>query len=109
MSRKKLIVLSNAVEGREADFNQWYTNRHLADVLKVPGFVAAQRFEIQGDPVQGARWRYFALYDVEHDNPDEAIAELTSRVGTAAMPMSDSMSEAMICALYSPITDRVIA
>ena len=38
-----LLVLSNAVEGKEDEFNDWYSNVHLHDGVKVPGFVAAVR------------------------------------------------------------------
>ena len=44
MPRYNLIVLTNPVDGREDEYNDWYTNVHLDDVLKVPGVVAAQRF-----------------------------------------------------------------
>jgi len=38
------LVLTNAVPGREEEFNRWYTEQHLPDVLRVPGVVSAQRF-----------------------------------------------------------------
>ena len=44
MAKYLLISLSNAVEGKEDEFNDWYTNRHMLDLLAVDGFVAAQRF-----------------------------------------------------------------
>lgn len=46
MARHHFIVLSNPVAGREDDYNDWYDNEHLDDVLKVEGFVAAQRFRL---------------------------------------------------------------
>jgi len=36
------VVQANAVNGREQEFNDWYTNRHLLDVMALPGIVAAQ-------------------------------------------------------------------
>src|SRR3546814_16369245 len=39
------IVLTNATPGDDEQFNDWYTNTHIPDVLAVPGFVAAQRSE----------------------------------------------------------------
>ena len=49
MTKCNFVILSNPVAGREDEFNEWYTKQHLDDVLKVPGFVAAQRFTAQ-DP-----------------------------------------------------------
>ncbi len=31
------VVHSNPVAGREDEYNDWYSNRHLADVVAVPG------------------------------------------------------------------------
>lgn len=46
-------VHSNPVPGREDEYNDWYTNQHLSDVLASPGFVAAQRFEVAAPPASG--------------------------------------------------------
>jgi hypothetical protein len=46
-----LVVLTNAVEGKEAEFNEWYSKTHLKDVIAIPGFKSAQRFKISGQPV----------------------------------------------------------
>ena len=42
--RAVLIVMSDAVEGRDDEYNDWYDRVHLADVLALPGFVAARRY-----------------------------------------------------------------
>jgi len=34
MSRHVFAVLTNPVEGREAEFNAWYDDRHVHDILK---------------------------------------------------------------------------
>ena len=44
MAKYTFVVLTNAVEGKDDAFDEWYTNTHLGDVLAVPGFVSAQRF-----------------------------------------------------------------
>ena len=109
MGSYKLVVLTKPVEGREDEFNTWYTDQHLGDVLAIPGFAAAQRFKIKGDPVSPNPWSYFAVYEVEHENPQVAVDDLMSRVGTDKMPMSDAMDEDLYCVLYEPITPRVVA
>ena len=47
MAKYTFVVLTNAVEGKDDAFDEWYTNTHLGDVLAVPGFVSAQRFTHQ--------------------------------------------------------------
>src|SRR5258706_13453663 len=44
LERHIFVVQTSAVPGREDEFNRWYDDEHLAQVLEVPGFVAAQRF-----------------------------------------------------------------
>ena len=45
MRNFRLVVLTNPVAGREDEYNDWYSNRHLGDVIAIPGIVAAQRFK----------------------------------------------------------------
>ena len=69
--RAMLLVLSDAVEGRDDEYNDWYDHVHLPDVLAVPGFVAARRYvaepSVHGElPAQ----RYAAIYEMEGDDLD---------------------------------------
>lgn len=108
MTRSYYVVQTNAVEGREDEFQDWYTNRHLADVLAVPGFVAAQRF--QASPTQRAGqppYRFLALYEIE-GNPADALEALGQAVADG-MELSDAMAPDPSAYVFSPITDRVTA
>lgn len=68
MIEAQLVVLTNAVEGRDADFNDWYTNVHARDTMRMRGALAQQRFAFSDDQVQdfGGQFpaQYLALYDV---------------------------------------------
>lgn len=87
MTTHKLVVMTNAVDGQDDTFNNWYDNVHLRDVVAIPGVVGAQRFRF----ADNGKWRYLALYDVEGDVAP-VLAELESRVGTDAMVMTDAMN-----------------
>jgi hypothetical protein len=93
MSTQYFMVLTDPVEGQEAAYNDWYDNRHLADVLKVDGFVSAQRFRLShqkpqaGAPASG----YLAIYGIETDDVDATLAALMARLGTDAMPVSPAL------------------
>ena len=103
-----LVVLTNAVAGQEEEFNEWYSNQHLGDVIAVPGFVSAQRFRLASKPVAGEPlYKYYATYDLETDDPDAAIAEMMARVGTDKMPMSTGMDPTFYVVLYEPITAKM--
>ena len=45
-----LIVFSRPTPGREDEFNKWYSDQHVGDLLKVPGIVAGQRS--RGAPIE---------------------------------------------------------
>ena len=46
MARQLFMVLSEAVEGREDDYNDWYENTHLDEVIETSAVVSAQRFKL---------------------------------------------------------------
>lgn len=68
MIEAQLVVLTNAVEGRDADFNDWYSNIHARDTMRMRGALAQQRFSFSDDQVQDFDGefpaKYLALYDV---------------------------------------------
>jgi hypothetical protein len=110
MANKQLmIVLSNAAEGRDKEYNDWYTNVHLRDVLKVPGMVAAQRYKLGSSQLASAakaQWQYLAVYEMETDDPAATMAEIGKRARTPAMPVPDVVKD-NFAFTYEPITGRV--
>lgn len=103
-----LVVMSGPVEGREEEYNDWYTNQHLGDVLSVKGFTAARRFVVANG--HKASPSYMALYDIECDDPAALLKELSKRAGTPAMPVSSAMDAASAkFTLYEAITPQVKA
>jgi len=103
-----MVVLTNPVPGREQEYNDWYDNRHIPDVLAVPGFVGAQRFNLVVNPGGGEpQWRYYATYQMETDDPKGAIADVLGRWCTERMPNSDSLDQALFFGVYEAITPFV--
>lgn len=85
MARYKFMAQCNAFDQREEDFNNWYDSQHLPDMLKIPGFVSAERFTLVGD----GPFRFLAIYEMDTDDLGASLAEIGKRAGTAAMPISD--------------------
>jgi hypothetical protein len=92
------VVISDALPEREEEFNAWYDQVHLADVLRVPGFVAAQRFKLV-QPESNLSGRYLALYEIETEDPQAALTELMKRSGTQQMIMSEAMNMTKVSAM----------
>lgn len=109
MARYMLVVQTNAVEGRHAEFNEWYDRRHIPDLLALPGVISARRYEQAPDqlgaglaPMELAprQFRYLALYEIETDDTTGWIRELMTRVGTARMPVSEALSPLLSAVLW---------
>jgi hypothetical protein len=108
MTAYTFVVLTNPVPGREDEYNSWYTDQHMPDVLKVEGVAAAQRFKLADDTAE-ATFRYCALYQIETDDAGAVIAELGRRAGTPAMPMSSALDTNLSATLFRAITPLVRA
>jgi hypothetical protein len=89
MSVAQLLVFSNAVDGKEEEFERWYDEQHIPDVLQVPGIIAAQRFE-----TRGGDWKFCTVYELDTADIDAVLADLVSRAGTDRMVMSDAIDAA---------------
>lgn len=81
------LVFSNAVPGKEAEFEKWY-NEHVAQVLAVDGFQSARlmtRTEIDGRP--SPEHAYVTAYEIAGD-ANEAFRRLkiAREAGNLSMP-----------------------
>jgi hypothetical protein len=88
-----MVVLSNARPDVEDEFNDWYSNVHIVEVVdRLEGFEAAQRFELADGQVEdGQSFRYLALYwiregkleaaqeAIRHQRVERAEAEAAGR------------------------------
>jgi hypothetical protein len=104
MPKGVIVVHTAPVEGRDGDFNDWYDDVHLADVLKVAGFTAARRFRTLG----GDSAPYLAIYEVEAEDLEAAQASLGAGVANGEIRMSDAlaMDPAPVLATYEQIAER---
>jgi hypothetical protein len=106
----KYLVLTNPVKGREDEYNQWYDNVHLGDVLRVDGFVAAQRFKADPKVAADAPFQYMAVYDIEADDPQAVLEGLNARAGTPDMVLSDALDQSNVLAVvYEEHAPRKLA
>ena len=95
-----LVVFTNARPGREADFDDWYTNIHLRDALRFRGSISAQRFRWsvrQADQSSGDfGWAYLALYDVfdaERFTREHIENALTTRMMVTDAIAADALND----------------
>lgn len=84
MAKFKMVVLTNPLDERHDEFNRWYDEQHIGDLLELPGMKTAQRFKV----IHGEGWRYLAIYDVETDDLDGLMTEMYRRADSGEIPMS---------------------
>ena len=87
----KMLVFTNAVEGRDDEYNEWYDNVHLGEVVVTPrvrrGRLATSSPTHRCSPT--SRTRYLAIYEYKGDAAD-ALAALGA--GAATINMSDALA-----------------
>jgi len=100
-----MVVLTNAKDGRDDEFNDWYSNRHIQDILAIDGFVSAERFRLAASQrgTTPSPYKYLALYQIETSDLAGTLAELGARSGTEKAPISDAMDLQRFAYVYEVI------
>jgi hypothetical protein len=112
MAKKyKMVVFSNAVEGKDKDFNDWYQNTHLKQIVGIKSFKVAQRFRFHANiiPGSGDPARYMAIYDIETDDIGAALGAMGELAASGRMPLPDSMAQPIVGAVYEEFGEIVKA
>ena len=91
MPRYKMMVMSRPVAGREDEYNDWYQNVHLKELVALPGFKSAQRFRYARNLVEGDAYPYMSIYEIETDDIDAVLNALRGTAERGALTMSDAI------------------
>jgi hypothetical protein len=106
-----LVGFGNCIAGREDEYHDWYNNRHMDDVLSIPGFGKGQRFAVHDTNVAGeskSPWQYLALFEIETGDLRETLDTLVKRSGTELMPASETVDlKSVATFIYRPITPKI--
>lgn len=114
MPKYTFLAFTNPTEGKENEYNTWYDEHHLIDVINVPGFVSARRFVLADSQfafnAQTPTHRYLALYEIDTDDVAGTLSEIAARAGTADMVMIDAIDMSTLSApVYREITPEILA
>lgn len=108
----RLIVFSDPVRGQEDAYNAWYNDVHLDEVCAIPGFVAAQRFQLSDEQLEGfptSEHRYLAIYEFDRP-PGEPLATLHAELAAGNIGLPEAIDSASIRPwAFSSISERVAA
>ena len=112
MAIHRLVVFSAPTPGQEDEYNDWYTNEHLDEVIAIDGFVGAQRFRLSDDQLPefpDSPHRYMAIYEFDRP-PGEPLDTLRQELESGAIALPDSIQVDSIRPwAFSSISDRVAA
>jgi hypothetical protein len=92
MPKGILVVESGPAEGREDDYNDWYSNTHIPEILQVPGFISANRYRVTDPAHSGGKATYLAVYELEADDLSAPPAALRARAEAGQSTSSDALA-----------------
>src|SRR3546814_4465726 len=103
MTKQLFMIITEAPSSEEeAAFETWYVDRHMPDVLAVPGFTAAQRFRLAPGPDEdNAPARFLTIYEMETDDRAAVMAEVRRRAGTPRSEEHTSELQSLMPTLYA--------
>ncbi len=65
---------------QEREFNHWYDNMHIADIMEARGFVRATRYELElvlcDDKPGSEQARFLAVYEIEAVDVEDTMAHM---------------------------------
>ena len=75
MNKIVFVVESNCADpAREDEFNEWYNNIHVPDVLEMSGVLRGSRY-VRMNPSEGQA-KYLAIYEIETDDFQSIVSQL---------------------------------
>jgi hypothetical protein len=96
--RSIFVALSNETEDTDDEFNKWYDEVHIPDVLAIKGYLSAQRFELVPDATiidaSSVTRRYLAIYELEADDA-ETVQTLAKSLADGLVERQAVISETM--------------
>lgn len=104
-----MLVLSNPVQGREEEFERWYRDTHVPEMLQLPGFVACQRLVLsEAQMGRSHPQRHLALWEIETDDLAAVHDRLRSDMVSGALADCEAFDRATaVSHTFTPITERV--
>jgi hypothetical protein len=73
-----LVVFTEPTPGREDEFNDYYENLHLDEVIATTGWDSAQRFKLVDQQGAPCSLPYLAIYETEAEDSKEVLARLNA-------------------------------
>jgi hypothetical protein len=73
-----VVLVNNGDPSQEAEFNKWYNEVHIPDVVGTGSYYHATRYE-NTNPKPGEA-RYLAIYETDWEDPEQAFNAMSEHV-----------------------------
>lgn len=107
------IVFSNPLDGKDDEFNEWYDNVHIPDLLAIPGMLSAQRYNLKDAQIyhmegsSAPAHRYAIIYEMEGD-VDAILSKIQEGVSAGKITMADCLDmSSWQLSFWTPRTPKV--
>lgn len=109
------LVQTNPKPGREEEFEAWYRDRHVYDLLKVPGILSAQRYRWtgnrreEGEGYEGMPepFKHIVIYETEGD-PKDILKDIERLRNAGEIPWTDALDPVFSAFFYESIGDKIV-
>ena len=96
MARFAMMVQSKAHPGQEDEYNRWYDDVHLPELLQIPGVLSGTRYSaLDTGMFPGPDAPYMAVYEIEADDAQSFLANFAKR-SSEGSPVSPAMDMSSI-------------
>lgn len=106
MAKVQYLVLASATPGDVAEFDRWYDEEHLEDVVAVEGVTSARRYRISESTPMGMPdfgWTSLAIYEIDAADPQAVLAKITETWYAGGMRTTDTLRmEPLLTAIAKP-------
>lgn len=96
------------------EYNRWYRDVHIPDVLACPGFIRAQRFRLTDVSMIDQPWvtdlEYVNIYEHIATNVDDynaAFAVVRDRIGRGEIVMTETLTPGAPTSVYGRISEPI--
>ncbi|HEX7819273.1 MAG TPA: hypothetical protein VF475_12075 [Sphingobium sp.] len=96
MARYTYTILSRSKPGQEAEYEAWYRDRHVDDVIKMPGVLSARLFNLEFQRVydlDAPQYQLMTIYELDCEDPEATIDAIKAASGSEAMPGTDTLDK----------------